>query len=750
MLPTKKTIYPIILAGIILISFFLMGLFYINNTARVLNENMQRQLMEIADQGKRRLEDNITNNLTMMNTFTTELTKENLSEEDVTVSRQLDIIKQQTKKSGFVRFSYISTDGTALTSDNSNIYLGNEEYFKHSINGEEYIAIDPSERVGYEGNTVIVLSVPIRNHGKIEGVLAGTYLLNRLTDNLNIKFFDGLGYSYVINNEGKIIVHPYKEYIGKNLYSLLQSDNTDETINYVKEDLLSNKNGLTYIKINGLNKTVAYSKIAILNNWNFISTLPAGVAMDELSSFKKISSYLTMLLGILFVVLVYYIIVSTYKNKEIIYNLAYVDNITNIYNLNKFKLETYNLLNKRGDKKYALIGFDIDIFKLINETFGYDFGDCILKIIAEALKSEFKDSIFARIQSDHFVVLLEYEKEEEIVNAINNFFENFYRRKITNDIRVDVVLSSGVYLIPEDETLPDVRTMISYAYTAAKTVKGINSEVKYAFFDSNIRNQMVEEVKLEKEIKMALEKKQFRVFYQPKISLLNDNKISGAEALLRWIHPDRGFISPMEFIPVAEKTQLIVMIGRFVFEEVCKTISQWEKDYKYVYPISVNFSMIELYQSDLIDFIKYMIAKYDLNPKYLEIEITESSALGDLKYVVQVINELKSFGIKVSMDDFGTGYSSLSYLKNIPISILKLDKSFFNKFKTDHRSKNIMKSVIELAKSLNLIIVSEGVETKAQVEFLVECGCHQAQGFYFSRPIPQNEFEQLIFNNQED
>ena len=234
MLPTKKTIYPIILAGIILISFFLMGLFYINNTARVLNENMQRQLMEIADQGKRRLEDNITNNLTMMNTFTTELTKENLSEEDVTVSRQLDIIKQQTKKSGFVRFSYISTDGTAFTSDNSNIYLGTEEYFTHSITGEEYIAIEPSERVGYEGNTVIVLSVPIRNHGKIEGVLAGTYLLNRLTDNLNIKFFDGLGYSYVINNEGKIIVHPYKEYIGKNLYSLLQSDNTDETINYVK------------------------------------------------------------------------------------------------------------------------------------------------------------------------------------------------------------------------------------------------------------------------------------------------------------------------------------------------------------------------------------------------------------------------------------------------------------------------------------------------------------------------------------
>ena len=312
-----------------------------------------------------------------------------------------------------------------------------------------------------------------------------------------------------------------------------------------------------------------------------------------------------------------------------------------------------------------------------------------------------------------------------------------------------MVLSSGIYLIPNDETLPDVRTMISYAYTAANTIKGINTEFKYAFFDSNIRNKMVEEVKIEKEIKLALEKNQFRVFYQPKISLLNNNKISGAEALIRWIHPERGFISPMEFIPVAEKTQLIVMIGRFVFEEVCKTLSFWSKEYKEIYPISVNFSMVELYQSDLIDFIKYMIAKYDLNPKYLEIEITESSALGDLKYVVQVINELKGLGIKVSMDDFGTGFSSLSYLKNIPISIVKLDKSFFNEFETDHRSKNIMKSVIELSKSLNLVVVSEGVETKEHVEFLIECGCHLAQGFYFSRPIPQNEFEQLLFNNQE-
>ena len=142
--------------------------------------------------------------------------------------------------------------------------------------------------------------------------------------------------------------------------------------------------------------------------------------------------------------------------------------------------------------------------------------------------------------------------------------------------------------------------------------------------------------------------------------------------------------------------------------------------------------------------------KYDLNPKYIEVEITESSALGDLKYVVQVINELKGLGIKVSMDDFGTGFSSLSYLKNIPISILKLDKSFFNEFETDNRSKNIMRSVIGLGKSLNLHIVSEGVETKEQVDFLVECGCHQAQGFYFSRPIPQNEFEKLIFDNQED
>ena len=219
MLPTKKTIYPIILAAIILVSFFVMGIFYINNTARVLNENMQRQLLEIADQGKRRLEDNINNNLSLLHTFTTELTQENLIEEDVTISRQLQIIKEQTKKTGFVRFTYIEPSGKGVNTDNNSIYLAEEEYFKHSIKGEEYISIDINERMGYEGNTVIVFSVPVKKHGVVEGVLAGTYLLNRLTDNLNIKFSEGLGYSYVINNEGKIIIHPYKEYVGKNLYA---------------------------------------------------------------------------------------------------------------------------------------------------------------------------------------------------------------------------------------------------------------------------------------------------------------------------------------------------------------------------------------------------------------------------------------------------------------------------------------------------------------------------------------------------
>ncbi|VHR75626.1 signaling protein [Clostridioides difficile] len=245
------------------------------------------------------------------------------------------------------------------------------------------------------------------------------------------------------------------------------------------------------------------------------------------------------------------------------------------------------------------------------------------------------------------------------------------------------------------------------------------------------------------DIKIALVKNQFEVYYQPKFSLVTGEMI-GSEALIRWNHPEHGFISPAVFIPIAEKSKLILKIGRFVFERVCNDLSEWKKQGKKIVPVSINLSRVELYQPDIVKFINKTIQMYNLSSDLIEIEITETVAINELNILKNVLNELRKYGFSISMDDFGTGYSSISCLRDMPIDILKLDKSFLGGIEHDERSRNIAKSIVSLAKSLDLVVIIEGVESKEQAELMKQFGCDLVQGFYFARPMPAKNFLDLL------
>ncbi|MFQ4181391.1 sensor domain-containing phosphodiesterase, partial [Clostridioides difficile] len=426
------------------------------------------------------------------------------------------------------------------------------------------------------------------------------------------------------------------------------------------------------------------------------------------------------------------------SNEKEILSLAYEDKVTHIGNQNKFYRECSKYLLDKPSLNYIIVYFDINNFKMINDTFGYEFGDNLLITIAKALKEELTEGeVFARLSSDYFAIFCDYKNgRNKIIRKLDSI-----RNNIESNLSIvfEISLCVGIYFVEEDEV--DIQKAVNKANMVRSVAKGKN--INYAIYNEDVRNKLSEESMILDDIKIALVKNQFEVYYQPKFSLVNGEMI-GSEALIRWNHPEHGFISPAVFIPIAEKSKLILKIGRFVFEKVCTDLSEWKKQGKKIVPVSVNLSRVELYQPDIVKFINKTIQMYNLSSDLIEIEITETVAINELNILKNVLNELRKYGFSISMDDFGTGYSSISCLRDMPIDILKLDKSFLDGIEHDERSRNIAKSIVSLAKSLDLVVIIEGVESKEQAELMKQFGCDLVQGFYFARPMPAKNFLDLL------
>ncbi|HBF6775210.1 TPA: EAL domain-containing protein [Clostridioides difficile] len=720
--------------------FLTMGYIYIEDTKHLLISEAKIHIKEVAIQGSQLAQRQIEKDLDVLNIFSNYYA----SNPDIPNEEKMKNLLDEMENQKFYTMAIVDINGNAENTKGDKFSVKDREFFKNSIKGKKYVSSPYVDEVN-KSIKKIAISVPLLNNDKVVGVLYCTYNINTLMKLINVSFYENNSISYVVRNDGTIILHPQEDSLSKNIYKLLKQDNDIQEVNRLKKELQENKTGATVLNMLEEGRYLGYatmdngnSENNYIKDWNLIFSIPETVVFSNSEQIINRAIYAVLFTVLVFIAIIFYIIYIKKSNEKEILSLAYEDKVTYIGNQNKFYRECSKYLLDKPSLNYIIVYFDINNFKMINDTFGYEFGDNLLITIAKALKEELTEGeVYARLSSDYFAIFCDYKNgRNKIIRKLDSI-----RNNIESNLSIvfEISLCVGIYFVEEGEV--DIQKAVNKANMARSVVKGKN--INYAIYNEDVRNKLSEESMILDDIKIALVKNQFEVYYQPKFSLVNGEMI-GSEALIRWNHPEHGFISPAVFIPIAEKSKLILKIGRFVFERVCTDLSEWKKQGKKIVPVSVNLSRVELYQPDIVKFINKTIQMYNLSSDLIEIEITETVAINELNILKNVLNELRKYGFSISMDDFGTGYSSISCLRDMPIDILKLDKSFLDGIEHDERSRNIAKSIVSLAKSLDLVVIIEGVESKEQAELMKQFGCDLVQGFYFARPMPAKNFLDLL------
>ena len=432
------------------------------------------------------------------------------------------------------------------------------------------------------------------------------------------------------------------------------------------------------------------------------------------------------------------------KAQERMGYLAHHDYLTDLPNrvLLKQHLSQAMALAKRHDTRLAVLFVDLDRFKTINDSLGCAVGDRLLAAVAQRLVGAVRGTdTVSRQGGDEFVVLLSEVTDEQAVSAFADKIHNAVSTPYTvGDQEFSIGASIGVSLYPDDGE--DAELLIRNADVAMSHGKR-NMSDRYHFFRQEMNDRVIERQVIETHLLHALDRQEFALYYQPKVNL-DTGLITGAEALLRWLHPQFGLVLPDRFMPIAEKCGLIVPIGIWVLREACIQAKRWESEGLAPISVAVNISAMEFKNQGFVDWVREILRETGLNPCLLQLELTETVLMHDVETSITVLTEIRNLGVQLAMDDFGTGYSSLSYLNRFPIDVLKIDQSFVQGIGSKHDDGIIVSAVISMGSSLKQRVVAEGVELQAQLAFLKALHCDEGQGYMFSRPLGAHEFGELL------
>ncbi len=410
--------------------------------------------------------------------------------------------------------------------------------------------------------------------------------------------------------------------------------------------------------------------------------------------------------------------------------------MTDLYNLRAFHYKAQEEMLANPELKFAMIVLDFSNFKSINEFCGRDVGDGLLKATADALRSECKEHVvLSHFRADIFALFTPFKNEKELVDITERIGERISQYKMA----YKPLPAFGICIA--DYPTMSVSLMRDYATMALGTIKG-KFYAKYAFFDAKMRKQMLVNKMIENDIVDALEEEQLCIFIQPKVNIA-DGKIIGGEALVRWRYKDNSMVAPGEFIPVVERNGLIIDVDIYVWTRVFRLIGRRLAEGKRVEPISINISRLHVFDTTFKDTIINLSRKYNVPPEYVPLELTESGFAENQDVMYENMDELRSYGFTISMDDFGIGYSTMTMLKNQPVDEIKIDKGFIDDIENPN-SRSILRHTVQMLKELDLDIIVEGVENELQRDFLLECGCTNAQGYLYYKPMPADKFEELL------
>lgn len=497
----------------------------------------------------------------------------------------------------------------------------------------------------------------------------------------------------------------------------------------------------------GKSLVVMSTNSALVNTYS--AMLGNGGGVDSGDFF---SDYLVWIVsGVIAVLAAVFVVVCTmaFRSRRV----ADIDSLTGGRSKRKYFEDTRKILKKTNAENWAIALFDIDKFKYVNDRLGYEEGNRMLERLHKTISDHLEgEEVFARMSDDNFVLTIKNGTDVELTSRLNSIFAEFDRRN-SLFVKYPVVFSAGVCRLNQcihesHHGEVDINSAIDRCKIAKSTLKGTHYS-SIAFYDGSIRDRALREKDYENIMPAALERHEFQCYLQPKYGLRSRN-IEGAEALIRWNSKDFGFISPGDFIPIAEKNGFVVELDFFILEEVCRTMRRWIDDGKKPVVVSVNQSRLHLNYDDYIWRLREIVDKYDIPYEYIELELTESVFTENSEKLLKIMHKLHEIGFKLSLDDFGSGYSSLNMLKDMPVDVVKIDKEFFSDTMNTRKGRAVISTVVDLANNLDMDVISEGVETKEQVEFLTEIHCAMVQGYYFAKPMPIVDFEKLWFADLDD
>lgn len=646
----------------------------------------------------------------------------------------------------FKRMGFIDLNGIAKTTDGFEKDLSFREFYQIGLKGESFITASLLDTVGDHTEDMInILSVPVYdNKGEIKGVLFATYLTEKFHETIFSDSFQGEGYTYIVAGDGDVISSygdgMQKEYDNIFVYkgdAVKYDDVTQEKVENEMREKLSrvgigvNEDNVKYF--------YCYKPLEIKSadmNWYIFSVEPKSVLDDRMHPIMRDIQFLVVILiGILFMANIIYLYYNVRRRQEL-FRLAYKDSITGGDNFSNFKEKAKKYENTEG----YVIALDISEFKLVNNVCGNARGDEVLKAIWDVILANCNDNEqAARVNADGFVIFwIESSKKtvtyriEKLINEIEGISEQLSVPRLYPVIGIRAV-----------EKLDDADKRYGEALRAKALVKN-RRDRHYAFYDEIDYDTIVENKNLENGFEKALADKKFEVWYQPKFNS-HTGKIVGSEALIRWRADDGSLISPGRFIPLFEKNGNIIRLDEYVFREVCRQQKEWQKEGIQILPVSVNISRFSLYYSNVVEKYERIINYYDVNHKYVQIEITESAIIENT-VIVELIQKFHDAGFDILLDDFGSGYSSLASLNQMPFDTIKLDKSLVD-YVGNENGEKLLKFIVQLVQSLGMKITAEGVEYKEQLDFLENLNCDDIQGFYFSKPLMLADFSAKLTEN---
>ena len=719
--------YDNLILFFILLLLMLFAIYYVSVIKIILNDESRAYLKELSEQAKQKVEEKIDSKFELL-ALVSMRNKEELKNNYKTISHLKDNV---ISESSFAEIIFISADGRALVKDDNfeskEVNLKDEKYFIEAIQGKKYLSEQNDDNIVY--------AVPVYDNDKIIGVLCGLDEIKYLVDNFNYSLFNGMGYVFVLGNDGKVLWHFNPEYQEENFLNLVTMSGEEKNSNDVwKQDIFeySFKGNKRYCGRVPIKSEYGDTGISLM------VSMPYNYVFERTNNITAITTkFFLTLLFISFFGLAYVGYVKYKNNKEIEIKAFYDEYIKSVYNRNGLIKYSEILLNKYRNKLCVCLNMDIDNFKLVNNLFGYDYGNIVLNDLAVELKSVFdNDSIISKTAVDEFTVLVFYEDVVEVISKIKLFIKNMEEKYKS---KFDLNLAIGVYFLEDNKE--KIENVITKANIARKSIK-YSKRSLYAVYDEGLAESIKEEVWLAKELKKAISKNELELYYQPEFDLYTD-KIIGAESFVRWYHPLRGRIETKIFVNLAEKLKMNLELDKWIFDKVCSDIAKWKGESCLQRRVSVKFGRRSLYNKEFIDFIKNKFKQYSIMPELIGIEIREDVVGYDVESAQIILNDLRRMGIKIILDDFGIGYSSLSIIQKIPIDIMKIDKTFLRNIK-DKNGIFLLETIINISKNLGILIVCEGVETEEQIEILKGFKCDYGQGFFYSKALSEETYKNMF------